>query len=83
MEDQEAIQMALSWPAVVAFALIVASAAPTGAGHEQQARPDRFTTIVFPQGLAYNGAYVSGKCNAYVNVEIKSVELTVCSFFAK
>jgi hypothetical protein len=72
--------MARSW--LIAFTLIIVSAAPTGADHERQAL-QFFTTVVFPKGLAYHGTYVSGECIANVHVGIMSVERIDCTFSAQ
>ena len=72
-----------TWFAVAVFAAVVGSIAPLGAGHERQERPERFTTTVFPKGLTFGGAYISGRCAAHVNVDIRSVEVLDCSFSAR
>ncbi len=39
--------------------------------------------MVYPKGNSYDGAYISGKCVASVNVEWGSVELSNCAFIAE
>ena len=72
---------------LIALAVIAAAVAAgserAGADHEKSLAPKTFTTMVYPKGNSYDGAYISGKCVASVNVEIGSVELTSCSFIAE
>jgi hypothetical protein len=75
----------LSWFAAIiaAVAIVAAGSERAGADHEKSLAPKTFTTMVYPKGNSYDGAYISGKCVASVNVEIGSVELTSCSFIAE
>ena len=63
--------------AVVAVALVVAGGLRAGAHHDGR----QFSSVVFPKGATAEGAYVSGKCMASVDVEAKSVSLMYCTFF--
>ena len=62
--------------AVVAVALVAAGGHRAGAGH----RGGEFSAVVFPKGVTAEGAYVSGKCMASVDVGAESVSLMYCTF---
>lgn len=74
------LALRLSILAVVTIAVVAGSA---GAGHESPPGKRSFSTIVFPKGTSYDGAFISGKCVAVVNVETEYVELSNCSFAAR
>jgi len=56
----------------------VTAGAP-GASHEKSRA---FTSTVFPKGLTFDGAYISGKCIANVDIELQTVDLHHCTFSA-